>query len=207
MDHVQETNDRGKTVIRKVGMAPIQRDGVEYEFDVIGELDIDNVMTVTKTRNPAFKDLQVVRPTREFGRRLRDWLEVPAPAGVVQLPDRSAQTWSAPPAEGARAVPPLEAGPPIRPDQGDDDAFAEGMAGDERSDIWWPMPEANAFACQAVGCDFTFRSADEIVYGGKRFRGRQLAERTLADAQKPLCAPHAKAWNDGTDVFTEAAAV
>jgi hypothetical protein len=41
----------GKTQIRKVGMQPIQRDGLEYEFDVVGDLDQgDNVFTVSKSR-------------------------------------------------------------------------------------------------------------------------------------------------------------
>jgi hypothetical protein len=216
MDHVQEVNERGRTVVRKVGMAPVQRDGVEYEFDVVAELDIDNVMSVTKTRNPAFKDLQLVRPTREFGRRLRSWLEVVTPqdrTNVVALPDRSAENWSAPSAETAGSLPPLPRDPVDRGGSGErtadaDDAFAEGMADadadDERDAVWWPMPEANAFACQAVGCNVTYRSHEELFFGGRRFRGRQLAERTIADSTKPLCAPHGKAWNGGTDVLSEA---
>ena len=211
MDHVQEVNERGRTVIRKVGMAPIQRDGVEYEFDVVGELDIDNVMTITKTRNPEFKGLQIVRPTRDFGRRMRAWLEVAPPAGqppaeeaasnLVSLPDRAAQTWTAPPAEGPRDV--QQPAPPPDPEA----EFAEGIADDPTDRVWWPMPGADAFKCQAVGCEQTYLAGDEIVYGGKRFRGRTLADRSIADAQKPLCAPHAKAWNEGVDVLSEEVAV
>ena len=34
----------GKNKIRKMGLQPVQRDGVEYEFDVTGDLDLDNVL-------------------------------------------------------------------------------------------------------------------------------------------------------------------
>jgi hypothetical protein len=39
----------GKTVPRKVGLAPVMRDGIEYEFDVCGEMDQENTLTVGKT--------------------------------------------------------------------------------------------------------------------------------------------------------------
>lgn len=37
---------------RKVGMAPIQRDGIGYEFDIVGELDLEHRLRVTKSRCP-----------------------------------------------------------------------------------------------------------------------------------------------------------
>lgn len=57
-DWVQEKDSSGKTTIRKVGMAPIQRDGLEYEFDVMFDLDQDSHRAMcTKTRYPqAFPD-------------------------------------------------------------------------------------------------------------------------------------------------------
>ncbi len=49
-DYVLETNDRGKQEPKRVGLKPIQREGIEYEFDLIGDMDRDNILTVTKTR-------------------------------------------------------------------------------------------------------------------------------------------------------------
>lgn len=40
----------GKKVPRRIGTAPVQRDGMEYEFDVVVELDRDGQVTITKTR-------------------------------------------------------------------------------------------------------------------------------------------------------------
>lgn len=74
-EYVVETNERGKAVPRKVGMAPVQRDGVEYEFDVVGEIDHDHVMHVTKTRCSALDDAHVRRPGAEVAETLRAWLE------------------------------------------------------------------------------------------------------------------------------------
>lgn len=59
MEYVQE-NDGGKKSIRKVGMAPIQRDGAEYEFDVILDVDLDHNIVVSKSRFDEIAD-QVFR--------------------------------------------------------------------------------------------------------------------------------------------------
>ncbi len=52
----------GKQVPQKMGMAPIQRDGFEYEFDVMMDMDVKNVGHVTKTRCPALTDRDFVKP-------------------------------------------------------------------------------------------------------------------------------------------------
>lgn len=37
-DYILETNSHGKTVPKRVGMAAVQREGMEYEFDITGEM-------------------------------------------------------------------------------------------------------------------------------------------------------------------------
>lgn len=50
---VMETEERtGKTKPRKVGLQPVMRDGIEYEFDVCGDMDQENTLQVTKSRCP-----------------------------------------------------------------------------------------------------------------------------------------------------------
>ena len=50
-EYVLEKNEKtGKMAPRKVGMKPVQRDGLEYEFDVVGDMDADNGYSVSKTR-------------------------------------------------------------------------------------------------------------------------------------------------------------
>jgi hypothetical protein len=73
-EYVIEQNDRGKSVPRKVGLKPIQREGLEYEFDVIGDLDLDNLLTVSKTRIPMLHGATIPKPGPELAETIRDWL-------------------------------------------------------------------------------------------------------------------------------------
>ncbi|MCA8951687.1 MAG: ATP-binding protein [Planctomycetes bacterium] len=72
---VQEKDERGKTNIRKVGMAAVQRDGVEYEFDVVGDMEPDrNTLVISKTRCPDLAGAVLEKPGPEFGETLQRWL-------------------------------------------------------------------------------------------------------------------------------------
>lgn len=73
-EYVIEQNDRGKSVPKKVGLRPEQREGIEYEFDVIGDLDLDNTLTVSKTRIPMLHGASIVKPGPELAETIRDWL-------------------------------------------------------------------------------------------------------------------------------------
>ena len=80
-DYVQDKDDRGKTTIKKVGMAAQQREGFEYEFDVVMDMDIDNNGIVSKTRCPALTGRVFSKPGRDVANILADWLRgAPAPA-------------------------------------------------------------------------------------------------------------------------------
>lgn len=78
---VEQVN--GKSVPRKIGMAPVQKDGVEYEFDVAGSLSVDNVLTIEKTRCPALNGKVIRQPGADIARELRAWLSDGAPRPVV----------------------------------------------------------------------------------------------------------------------------
>lgn len=81
-EYVQEKDERGKTVIRKVGLAPVQRDGIEYEFDVVGDLDADNNFIVTKSRCEDLTGKVFPRPGEKVASILRTWLSG-APASTA----------------------------------------------------------------------------------------------------------------------------
>lgn len=66
--------ENGKAVVKKLGMNPIQRDGMEYEFTVFFDLDQEHIATATKDRTGLF-DGQFFKPTKEIGRRLVEWLD------------------------------------------------------------------------------------------------------------------------------------
>lgn len=65
---------RKKTKIEKAGMAPIQRDDLEYEFSIVGAIDQDANLTFTKTRLAALSGLVVAKPSEQFGEALAAWL-------------------------------------------------------------------------------------------------------------------------------------
>lgn len=74
-EYVVEDNGNGKKMPRKVGLAPVQRDGMEYEFDIVGDMDAEsNKLVVSKSRCKKLSGGVFVRPDAEFGQIIRDWL-------------------------------------------------------------------------------------------------------------------------------------
>lgn len=73
-DYVMETNEKGRSMPVKVGLAPIQREGVEYEFDLVADMNIENTMVVTKTRDPQFRQAVISMPTEKVGEDFASWL-------------------------------------------------------------------------------------------------------------------------------------
>lgn len=82
MEYIQTTTN-GKTTIEKVGLAAIQREGMEYEFTIVGDMDLSNTMRISKTRlagvlapGEAFE-----KPGESFAAKVYGWLmsgEAPA---------------------------------------------------------------------------------------------------------------------------------
>lgn len=76
MDYVQEKDERtGKNTIRKVGLAPVQRDGMEYEFDVVGDMDTENNLVISKSRCPELNGKVVRKPGKAVAVELSKWLD------------------------------------------------------------------------------------------------------------------------------------
>ena len=73
-EYVLETNSAGKQVPKKVGMAPIQRDGMDYEFTTVFDISHDHIATASKDRTSLFDGLAFT-PSKETGLELRGWLE------------------------------------------------------------------------------------------------------------------------------------
>ncbi len=73
MDYVMQENERGKTQPVKVGLAPVQRDDTEYEFDIV--LDIARSHIATASKDVTFLDKYGEIITPELGRQLKVWLD------------------------------------------------------------------------------------------------------------------------------------
>lgn len=70
-----DRDDEGRTMVSKLGLAPVQRAGTEYEFDVVADMDLKHTMTVGKSRCPWLADQVIRKPGAEVAQRLLDWLE------------------------------------------------------------------------------------------------------------------------------------
>lgn len=73
-EYVLETNEKGKQTPKKVGLAPVQRDGMEYEFTVMLDIDMNHVASASKDRTSLF-DGRYFKVGQETGTELLAWLE------------------------------------------------------------------------------------------------------------------------------------
>lgn len=73
-EYVLTTNDNGKQVPKKLGLAPVQRDGIEYEFTTVFSIDLETHQAVaTKDRTGVFTAPRVI--DESFGKDFADWLK------------------------------------------------------------------------------------------------------------------------------------
>ena len=64
----------GKMSVKKIGLQPIQRAGMEYEFDVVLDMDWDHRAVVSKTRMSSIADKVYLKPGKELGQEIAAWL-------------------------------------------------------------------------------------------------------------------------------------
>jgi hypothetical protein len=78
-------DDRGKTTVERLGTAAIQKDGLEYEFDVVGLMDQSNTMHVIKSRCAMVRG-EYRKPGADLAKTLMSWLGSGAPAPPPSQP-------------------------------------------------------------------------------------------------------------------------
>lgn len=102
----------GKKTPRKVGLAAIQRDGMEYELSVVFMLSADTIAVTDKDRTNLFRGHNA-QLTEEHGQSIARWLDsgaeplpapAPSPAATVP-PQRVTVTATASSVPGASATP------------------------------------------------------------------------------------------------------
>jgi hypothetical protein len=72
-DMVDDGNGKKKPI--KIGLAPVQRDGMEYEFTAVLDLSVEgHIATASKDRTRLLDGKHFV-PTQQSGEMLRAWLE------------------------------------------------------------------------------------------------------------------------------------
>jgi hypothetical protein len=113
MDYVMETNDKGKTAPRKIGLAPIMRDGIEYEFTTVFDIALDHNSATSKDRSGLFTD-KIFQITEDTGETFAKWL-----SGAIEKPRQSAPVVNQPqPQELTQQTTPEGYVAPINPPEG-----------------------------------------------------------------------------------------
>lgn len=72
-EYVVELNEKGKNAPRKVGLKSNQREGTDYEFGVIFDINMDHYASSSKDRTGLFTERTVFQITPEIGKELAEW--------------------------------------------------------------------------------------------------------------------------------------
>jgi hypothetical protein len=73
-EYAMETDEKGKASVKKLGLAPVQREGMEYEFTVFFDISQDHYAKVTKDRTNMFGN-EIFIMDEQVGLRLAKWLD------------------------------------------------------------------------------------------------------------------------------------
>lgn len=73
MAYTMEVNEKGKTVPVKIGLAPVQRENTEYEFDIALNIARNHIASASK--DTTFLDAWSGVITPELGKSLKEWLD------------------------------------------------------------------------------------------------------------------------------------
>ena len=73
MEYTIEKDNNGRSTIKKVGLQPVFRDGIEFEFTLFLDLAQDHTAFATKDRTTLF-DGKYFKITRETGETILAWL-------------------------------------------------------------------------------------------------------------------------------------
>jgi len=74
-DYQEQVDSNGKKKRVKIGLAPVQRDGLEYEFDLVGYMDEDNTFITDKTRCSDYTQKAFTKPGPKEFAPLVQWLQ------------------------------------------------------------------------------------------------------------------------------------
>ena len=71
---VVQENERGRKEPKKIGTKPEQREGIEYEFTIVGDLDLEHTLVISKSRARPLADAVIKSPDEKFGEAILDWI-------------------------------------------------------------------------------------------------------------------------------------
>jgi hypothetical protein len=161
----------GKTTPEKLGLAPEQGKGIEYEFDLLLEMNQNHHAVVTKDRTGKFQDETIEKPGEEFGLALYDWLST----GKAEIP--------AAPAQAARTpIKPQKAAATGTKPNSEQPATAGGNTLKEQGDE--VIQEIGKIITAATGKGDPYFTEDEKEEARQIIRETRLDEKGLSDLRE-----------------------
>jgi len=106
-------DEGGKKVPKKVGVTPIQRDGLEYEFTIFGDLSPTHLLTVSKDRTGLFQD-QSFLPDADMGRKIKTWLASSPTANQAESTEPVQTRQTKPANQEVKSEPAVKAEPAVQ---------------------------------------------------------------------------------------------
>ena len=162
MEYTQ-TDDGGKKRVQKLGMAPIQRDGLSYEFTIVFDIAGNNEAEASKDRTGLFVG-KYFKITEETGATILKWLSSGAAQAIAQPP-------AAPPAQ-PQAKPAAPAAPiaPAAPQAQEEPPIAEPDGSENPEAAADPVPqydEPKAMTLGTIGADGIKKLRNKLLAVGK----------------------------------------
>jgi hypothetical protein len=169
----------GKTEPQKLGLAPEQGKGIEYEFDLLMEMDQAHYATITKDRTGKYQDAVIEKPGEEFGIALYEWLA----SGKPETP--AATTMVTPEKAGAKPEKATAAQAPSKPEK---KAASLGKAKDETPANQLTLKEQSVVVINEIGTVISaikdgkaYFTEDEKEEARQIIRDTKLDEKGISD--------------------------
>lgn len=86
------TDKNGKMVPEKVGLKGITRDGLDYEFTILFDVNIKHMASASKDRTGLFQDQPEEVITPDHGRKILDWCNSGISLSEIKIQVNSADT-------------------------------------------------------------------------------------------------------------------
>lgn len=73
-EYAMSQDEKGKARVQKMGLAPIQREGMEYEFTTVFDVGMNHEAETSKDRTGLFAD-KIFKITEETGKEIKAWVD------------------------------------------------------------------------------------------------------------------------------------
>ena len=122
MEYALEQDDKGRSTVRKIGLAPISSDGMEYEFGVMFDVERNSHLAIASKDRTGLFEGRTLNLDERIGKELSDWLAsgadltpspTTAPAPAPATATQTTATPAAPAAARATQPSPATAAQPV----------------------------------------------------------------------------------------------